>query len=214
MTASPGFAYAQARLQARHAGLPGTALWSALEATRSLPAYLSAARGSTLARWVETLGADADARRIEQRLQAQWQAEVYEVAGWLPTRWQPAVQWFGGLPALPLADDAAARPAEVAAEWRREWGRRLPRQARPAAETYARPAEWLLPGLRAGAAGLRAAGDPEVEQRLERLFRREAGGPLAVLAHLGRLALVVERLRGGLVARAVVDRGATAPEAA
>lgn len=214
MTTQPGLAYAQARLQARHAQLPGPALWSALEATRSLPAYLTAARSSTLARWVETLGADADARRIEQALQRRWRTEVDEVAGWLPARWQPAVRWFGSLPALPLAEGAATRPAEVLAAWRREWGRRLPRQARPAAQALARPAEWLLPRLRPGAAEARAADDPAIEHRLSRLFRLEAGEPLAVLAHLGRLALVVERLRGGLVARAVVDRRAAAPESA
>src|SRR5690606_18475176 len=87
------FAYAQARLQARHARSPDGAAWQLLEASHTAAHYLAQARSGPLAWWVEGLDDARDAHRIEHHAQARWQLLVNEVAGWLPRRWQPATQW-------------------------------------------------------------------------------------------------------------------------
>ncbi len=105
--AEPGFAYVQARLQSRHGGLPGASTWQALEASQTAGQYLALAQAGPLARWVQGLDVAGDPHRIEQRLRAQWQRYVQEVAAWQPADWQTATRWFGSLPELPLAPRAS-----------------------------------------------------------------------------------------------------------
>lgn len=93
----------------------------------------------------------------------------------------------------------ADRPAM--AVWLDEWQRRLPSE-RWSPALLGRPAELLLPRLRRGSA-TRAAAEPATHHALQRLFRRWATSPVAAFAHLALVALDVERLRGGIVARSV-----------
>jgi hypothetical protein len=109
MMARPDFAYAQARLQARHARLPEAASWHALEASRSAGHYLAASRTGPLAHWTEGLDEDCNVQRIERQLRAMWRRYVGEVAHWCPARWQPATQWFGTLGELAVIDAACRR---------------------------------------------------------------------------------------------------------
>ncbi len=107
MTTRPEFAYVQARLQARHGGLPEPLAWQVLEASRTATHYLALARSGPMAAWVDGLDDASDAHRIERHLRSRWRHHVEEVARWLPPRWQPAVRWFGRLSDLALIDALA-----------------------------------------------------------------------------------------------------------
>lgn len=248
MTTRPDFAYAQARLQARHGALDAPLAWQMLEASRTAAHYLALARSGPMARWVERLDDAHDPHRIERELRARWRDYVNEVASWLPPRWQPAVRWFGtlcdlaliealqrdpslvdfappvpapGMPpprtpgttalAAPRGPQAGAGEGDIAARWLAEWARRLPGDADDRA-LLRRPAECLLPRL-LGPEHARSAGAETARRTLRRLFRRHAATALAALAHLGLVALDVERLRGGLVMR-VLFEGRPEPAAA
>lgn len=198
--AGPEFVYVQARLQARHGGLAGALAWQALETSHTPGHYLSLARAGPLARWVDGLAETGDAHRIEQQLRASWQRYVEEVARWQPARWQAATRWLGTLPELPLAADAA--DDESGTRWLAQWQRTMPAGA-PAPALLRRAAELLMPSL-AAAGGARGVAIEPVRRALTKLFRRHAGSPVAVFAHLALVALDVERLRGGIVTRALL----------
>jgi hypothetical protein len=200
MTAPGDLAYALARLQARFGARPDETDWRALEASHTAAQFLQLTRAGTLARWTEGLPDAADTARTERHLHTRWQRHVSEVAAWLPPRWRPSTLAFGRLPALPLrADDAAA----CLAAWRADWARALPPEA-AARRPWRRPAELLLPRL-AAADGARGVAAETQQQALVRLFRRHAGTALMVFAYLALVALDLERLRGGLVRRALFE---------
>lgn len=205
--AGPDFAYAQSRLQARYGQRPDEALWRTLESSRGAGHYLEQTRVGALARWTEGLADARDPHRVERHLRARWQRHVDEVAGWLPRGWQAAVRGFGRLPELALAPPAAAPDPQAAARWLAAWQRMLP--AAPAeAALCRRPAELLLPRLagRHDEAGPgRSAGAAAGQRTLARLFRRHAATAVAVFAYLALVALDLERLRGGLVVRALFE---------
>jgi hypothetical protein len=201
------FAYAQARLQARHGRGPDTAAWQLLEASHTAAHYVAQARSGPLAWWVEGLDEARDAHHVERHVQARWLRLVTEVAGWLPPRWAPATQWFGTLAGLSLGD-AARRGQQAATEWLETWRASLPRAAGDRA-LLQRPAELLLPRLVQPDRQRRSAVAAE-RRELLKLFRRHAGSAVAVFAYLALVALDVERLRGGMVVRVLFE---TAPEA-
>ena len=243
MAARADTAFAQARLQARHAALPDAQAWHVVEASRTSAHYLALARKGPLARWVDGLDDAADVHRVEEGLRSRWRRYVDEVARWQPAPWREATRWFGVLvelplvagllrgdprargawPALPPNADPGARadalrsaglaPFAVAAQaggaqamaaiWLADWRRRLP----PGADSdraLRLPAECLVPRLR-DAAGERATAGEPLRRALVRLFRRHAFSPVAAYAHLALVALDVERLRGGVAARAPID---------
>lgn len=204
------FAYVQARLQARHSRSPTAAAWQALEASRTAGHYLATARSGPLAAWVEGLDESGGAHRIERHLRSRWLRHVDEVARWLPARWRAATRWFGTLTALPLRDDAQPG-SRAASRWLEQWRGMLPGDAGDRA-LLLRPAELLLPRLAGSAAGRRAIAEAE-RRDLTRLFRRHAASAIAVFAYLALVALDVERLRGGLVVRALFEPAAEAPDA-
>ncbi len=91
--------------------------------------------------------------------------------------------------------------------WLRAWRKRWPADASPRQRAGLETLTTLLlrhldafPLLEP--AQTRAASQ-QLEQRLERLFRREAGQPAAGFVHLALFALDIERLRGALVRRAL-----------
>lgn len=260
MTAHTDFAYAQARLQARHGGLPGASHWQVLEASRTAGHCLSLARAGPLATWVEALDDSCDVHRVERHLRARWRRYVGEVERWLPPNWRATTRWFGTLAELPLIDawrrtgqaprwlhadvhlatlalpDSAERDkalhdrglapfaalgnerdvhtegsGRVAAIWRDEWQRLAPSHG-PDASLMRAPAELLLPQLLGESRGRSAPSEP-VRRALLQLFRRHAASPVAAFAHLALVALDVERLRGGLVERILLEPGRAPPEA-
>ncbi|NIR32302.1 MAG: hypothetical protein GWN84_23980 [Gammaproteobacteria bacterium] len=95
------FAYAQARLQARHGMRPSESTWRLLDASKDLAHFLQVARNSPLRPWVEHLPRHADAHLIERSLRGDWRAYVRTVAVWCPGVWRPAVAWAALLVDLP-----------------------------------------------------------------------------------------------------------------
>jgi hypothetical protein len=247
MIPHPGFAYLQARLQARHATHPDDAQWRTLAATRGLPAYLAEARRTGMAPWVGAIPEGSDSHPIEHALRRRLHDTIDEIADWTPTPWRPAVAWCHWLPELPLlghllaeveppfwlgeshhlrpylhATATARRASLVAAGagalvegwedgtplegWFTGWRQRWPHVARAARRPLDELAEAVEVHLRdfttyaiSDAWGARR----RFQERLQRLFRRHPVEPVALFSYLALLSLDVERLRGGLVERAV-----------
>lgn len=102
MTPFCGFAYVQARAQARVGQLLGEQQWLHLAAARGLSAYLEEARTTALRPWVMGFSSASDSHDIERGIRAQFRATVVEAAGWVQRDWRPAVHWVAWLPELPL----------------------------------------------------------------------------------------------------------------
>jgi hypothetical protein len=110
MSMLQGFAYAQARVQARHGERLSEADWQGLEAARSPEIYLDRARFTSLRRFTERLDAHMDAHAIERGLRAAWRSYVLEIADWMPQAWRSAVEWCACLPDLAIIDALLSRP--------------------------------------------------------------------------------------------------------
>lgn len=95
------FAYAQARLQARHGARPDEAVWLRLQGVGDLASYLQLAQHSPLRPWVLGMQARQSSHEIELSLRRQFRDYVAEVARWLPARWGVALRWLRCLPDLP-----------------------------------------------------------------------------------------------------------------
>jgi hypothetical protein len=102
MNARVRFAYAQARLQARHGMRPDERLWRRLESIGELANYLQHARTSALRPWVAGLNSEPGAHDIELALRRHYRRTVDEVARWMPPGWREAVAWVRRLPDLPV----------------------------------------------------------------------------------------------------------------
>ena len=103
-TVRHGFAYPQARLQARYGGLPTEADWRRISGTRALGAWLEEARGGPLREWVKGFSAASDAHDIEAAVRGRLLAEIDAVAGFVPAPWRDAVGWTRWLPLLALLE--------------------------------------------------------------------------------------------------------------
>lgn len=99
---SPGFAYVQARVQARFGELIDDTLCHRLAADRGLSSFLEEARGTPLAHWVSGFSRFSDTHHIEQGLRLRFHDLIRETAGWVPKEWRDAVTWIAWLPELPL----------------------------------------------------------------------------------------------------------------
>jgi hypothetical protein len=96
-----GYAYAQARLQARLGTDADIAALERAHAARDLASFLQLARSTPLAHHVARIAPDTPVHDIERRLREEWQATVDEVAGWQPRHARPCVRWLRWLPYLP-----------------------------------------------------------------------------------------------------------------
>jgi hypothetical protein len=249
------FAYAQARLQARHGQRVTAAVWQRLSSSGDIGEYLHLARQTNLRPWVLGLHPSRGSHAMEQSLRDLFRAYVDGVARWLPGPWCGVVRRVGHLADLPalqhllsdapatawMQDDAvlrafisestaprreALRRSEYAylvegwepgrplfdpwyAAWRAQWpgparlnesmeclGRLLQRQVQPPG---------AQPGI--GTGQLRRS----LETRLAAAFRRYAFQPAAACAHLGLVALDLERLRGDLLSRLLFAAAPGAP---
>ncbi len=107
------FAYAQARIEARHGERLQDADWKTLESAQSLSRYLELARSTSLKRFLAQIGPDLSAHAVERVLRREAGNYAGEVAAWAPRRWRPAIAWIAVLPLLPLAersDEGASLP--------------------------------------------------------------------------------------------------------
>jgi hypothetical protein len=208
---SAGFAYAQARIQARHGERAGGAVWARLDASKSLAQYLESARGTGLERWTRSLGARDSVDRIDSALRHSLRAYFREAATWVPAPWAPSVSRVAELIDLPLGEEALG-------EFVRRFRLLLPRA--PSSERKALDALFAL--LAAHRARMLAAEEGEGETdgwELRRSlagaitghFRRFPEQPASVFSHLALIALDVERLRSKLVERTLSDSGSTEP---
>lgn len=210
----PRFAFAQARMQARHANRPGGEDWRRLAASQGVEPLLDAARGTSLEQWVRSVPRNADARSVEAELVAAFRAHVDEVAGWVPDRWASAVRWIQWLPLLPRLESSSSAEIEsgliaplfgagAARAWLERWLELSPRR------------DELAPLIDAGRSHLRAMAELRDQEsgwplrlalakELERVLRRRAVSPAAVFAFLGLGLLEVERLRAAIIVRAAM----------
>lgn len=117
MSRSSQFAYAQARLQARHGLRPSEATWRLLSASVDLGHYLQSARGTSLSVWVEHLQPGTDIHEIERSLRADWARYVGLVASWPPAVWRPAVNWTSVLVYLPAVAHLLGGGSPSPAPW-------------------------------------------------------------------------------------------------
>ncbi|HMK88264.1 MAG TPA: hypothetical protein VK446_01330 [Methylocystis sp.] len=96
------FAYAQARIEARHGERLEDAGWKTLDSAQSLSRYLERARSTSLKRFLAPISLDLSAHAIDGVLRREAALYVGEIAAWAPRRWQPAIAWLAALPLLPL----------------------------------------------------------------------------------------------------------------
>ncbi len=114
--AAAEFAYAQARIEARHGARLTDADWKALESAQSLSRYLERARSTSLERFLSQIAPDMSVHAIERVLRREAALYVEEIAAWAPRRWRPAVAWLSALPLLPLVEglrDGALPPSWI-----------------------------------------------------------------------------------------------------
>jgi hypothetical protein len=97
----PRFAYAQARLQARHGQRADAQLWRRLHGTGDLASYLQMARQTVLRPWVIGIDTSQRSHDIEFSLRRQFRSYVDDVTHWLPVDWRGAFQALKQLPDLP-----------------------------------------------------------------------------------------------------------------
>lgn len=112
------FAYAQARLQARHGARPDESVWLRLQGVGDLASYLQLAQHSPLRPWVLGMQARQSSHEMELSLRRQFRNYVEEVARWLPARWGGSLRWLGRLADLPALQHLLGEQAVPA--WMRE----------------------------------------------------------------------------------------------
>lgn len=229
---SSGFAYAQARVQARFAGLLEDSAWQRLEATRGLSGLLEEVRHTPMEHWVSGLSKLSDARHLERTLQQGLLLVLAEALDWLPKPWRAAAAWTAWLPLLPRLQTGKPPPEWMSATVPGLIGRENgPPSSLTQADAAALSRIWLehwrslwpacgkrdLAGMEllVSLARDHQARFPDISadqgwgerrrfaQSLHRLFRRSALQPAAVFTWLGLEALEAERLRGALVRRAL-----------
>lgn len=107
-----GFAYAQARIQARFALLPTEADWQRMGSLRRLSAWLEEARNGALKPWIKGFSAQSGSDDIERGVRALFLDAVDDTARVVPGPWRDAVHWCRWLALVPLFEHlAAGRPA-------------------------------------------------------------------------------------------------------
>jgi hypothetical protein len=108
MSAGPGgYAYSQARLQARLGARADNPDLQRAHAARDLSAFLQLVRGTSHARYVARIAPDSGVHEAERRLREEWHAAVEEVARWQPAAAQATVRWLRWLPYLPALQKLA-----------------------------------------------------------------------------------------------------------
>ena len=247
MNAGAQFAYAQARLQARHGMRPTGQLWRRLASTGDLANFLQQAQQTTLRPWVLGMQATQTSHTLELSLRQQFRRYIDEVSCWLPGNCRAVVRQVKRLLDLPalqyllhgetapqwLFEDAELRPfaAEdrvsrleamhksdfdyLAVAWQRDvplpvawlehWQQQWPASRRFAAgRTYlGRLLRQYLRETREGHAAASELQRQRLVSGLNHAFRRFSFEPAAACAHLGLVALDLEKLRGELLQRAL-----------
>lgn len=201
-----GFSYAQARMQARRTTAPTDHDWQLVRHSRDFGHCLDVFARTSLAPATSRISRDAGPHRIETILREEWTAAVFEVATWLPRRWQAPVHWIAPLPYLrslaadpedknPLAllwAEHGKRDDDPATGWRETFAARL-----KSAKT-ARQIETALPEFFSRYLGSNETDVGSLTDTLTGRLRKTPQTPEAMFAYLGLIALDFERARGAL----------------
>lgn len=99
--------FAHARIWARWGQRADEWVWQRIEVTRDLAAVLEMVRSGPLARWVADLGPAATPHAIEHAFRRQWRARADELARWMPSEWQSAIEGCALVVELPLLQHLA-----------------------------------------------------------------------------------------------------------
>ena len=225
---SGGFAYAQARIQARFGGLTGESVWQHLHASRTLPGFLAEARLTSLEPWISGLSPHSDARHIEAELDRRLRDLIGDARQWVPSPWRNAVDWtqwlidlpllqrltsdeppplgsrFNSLSQLPSDARALTDPADPGKSWLLRWRQSWPDPAKRERDEL----EGLIDLTLSHDAQSRSTTPTEYpamqrrfDEQLRYRFRRTTLQPTAVFSWLLLQALELQRLRGALVSR-------------
>jgi len=241
------FAYAQARLQARHGMRPTEQLWRRLASTGDLANFLQQAQRTTLRPWVLGMQATQTSHVLELSLRQRFRNYTDEVARWLPGHWGAVVRPVKRLPDLPalqhllsgetaphwMLEDTGLLPftSENMASrlealrnsdcdylaiawqhgepqskaWLEQWRHQWP-DSRHLVKGLAHLGRLLQQYLQVAGSGQAATGGlprHQLVMGLNYVFRRYSFEPAAACAHLGLIALDLEKLRGVLLQRAL-----------
>ncbi len=102
MSAFPGLAFAQIRVQSRYGARAEAGVWLKLHNIHDLGSYLQAAQQTPLHPWVLGLSSTHTSDDIELALRQKYRHHVDEVAGWMPVGWRKPTQWIKRLADLPV----------------------------------------------------------------------------------------------------------------
>jgi len=227
---STAFAYALTRLHARMADRAGDQTRERLAALDDFGHFLQQASRAGFEPWLKNLGTTSGVHAVEYALREAYRARLRELAGWLPTRWQPAVEWLALAAELPVLAELLQHGRRATWMARDPQWSRLPEQ--PAAARTVLLERWpelepfgddelagawlcraraLLPAMDRHRARkietfLKAHLDPAQLQCagpawLVRVFRRDDVAQVRILAWTGLERLDFEFLRGHLVRR-------------
>lgn len=224
------YGYVQSRLQARYARLPEEPLWLHLGALKELASFLEEARSTPLVQWISGLSASSDLMDMDRHLEGRLVQTIREVAGWFDDAWKPAVIWLTTLLHLPdlehlerngkaaegvvsslllegMQQKAGEQP-DLLDAWNKAWRSRWPGdtyrnlKGMNAFADLVEKHQQAFPALPVQAAWQSRR---ELESRLRFYFRRHLLQPGAAFAYLALVSLMLERLRGELIKRAVCN---------
>lgn len=216
----------QARLGARHGARIDPAQWHRLVGATSFEQFLSRARETPLAIWLEGVDPAGDPHHLEGALREAFRRHVVETAAWVPKAWQPAVLWvdtlldlavvlyqqehgqegYGWLNGFNSLDSLELPPTgeNPLAWWLARWQLLWPKETK--ARTQLNELIRLVQATGEQLARLEETQTTSLlgqtlQEGLELRFRRYAMQPAALFVHLLLSVMELNRLRGELVRR-------------
>lgn len=194
--------------------------------------FLKHAQETRLMLWLQSVNAQGDVTLLEQRLRESLTRSVIEVAHWSPKAWRPSIVWclhLWDLPAWRHQSEGKKLPTTLVLPeqptlekyhgqqpplleiWLHHWTKLWPKKGGDSQKSLNHFVSILQNHSqhfsqledKASAIALRK----NFQQRMERIFRIYSRQPTVIFVYLTLLALDYERLRGGLVVRALYHPG-------
>lgn len=220
---------AQARLHAWHRARPSQPDWHRLESAQGLAAFLEIAREEPFGPWLAGLDEPRWLHAIDATLAAAFGSIAWRFASWFPPAARAPIERLATLPGLAVRQHLASgggveawmpgvagafeagepTPGGLdafAADWLSRWPGGPDAAATAAARELVATMQALREAQRIPAGRERELRLASIRGRVETLFRRSAGTPLAACVELCGLALAMLRLRSGLVRRVLEER--------
>jgi hypothetical protein len=220
---------AQARLHAWHRARPSPADWHRLESAQGLVAFLEVARQQPFGPWLADLDEPRSLHAIDAALAAAFGSIARRFASWFPPSVRAPIEQLATLPTLAVRRHlqrggeietwmvGAARGAAAGgptpdgldafvSDWLSRWPGGPDSAIATVARELAAATRALRDTLRVPAGRERELRRASMRTRVELLFRRSAGTPVAACVELCELALAMLRLRSGLARRVLEER--------